>query len=150
MTKIQNWRNRSGEPRRHETRCAHPRGKNAFKNRRNWCGEISVMRISFPQPNSDRPKMAAVTLVLLSWLAASAAPRPKGCGNLALPKNTIVIWSAPFLSGGGYCSEVMQREGMRRCIVESPSLSCPIQTGNNYLTRFARMRHPNWSRAPRR
>ena len=32
----------------------------------------------------------------------------ENCGNLALPENTIVIWSAPFESGGGYCTEVCE------------------------------------------
>ena len=46
--------------------------------------------------------------LMLTWFFVSffALCRPKGCSNLALPKSTVVIWSAPFLSGGGYCTEV--------------------------------------------
>ena len=48
-----------------------------------------------------------MAIVFVLSVAVVALSRPKGCGKLALPANTVVIWSAPFLSGGGYCSEVL-------------------------------------------
>ena len=77
--------------------------------------------------------MAIVSIVFS--VAVVALSRPKGCGKLALPANTVVIWSAPFLSGGGYCSEVFH-ENMEHVSVVIQVLR-DIRVGNDYLARFA-------------
>ena len=75
-----------------------------------------------------------MAIVFVLSVAVVAVSRPKGCGKLTLPANTMVIWSAPFLSGGGYCSEVCN-ENMEHVYVVVPSWD--IHVGNDYLARFA-------------
>ena len=76
-----------------------------------------------------------MAIVFVLSVAVVAVSRPKGCGKLTLPANTMVIWSAPFLSGGGYCSEVCN-ENMEHVSVVIQVLR-DIRVGNDYLARFA-------------